>query len=372
MQTQRAYRNSSAAQSGKRRNALSVKQVRELLESADFSRISKARIFRGKGKSMIEGERMYRRQHLRGALIEMWKVSTQPFGTRVELFRALASKREKPDYMSATHHCERGTRYLIRALQTCQDCGHVHWNEDGSCDGDCKCRHSRSFLRLLKRANTIRRPITYELNLDLLEESQIPRRGMKAHAQPQIESAPAATPGPEKIVEISAASDARAASSPLDSSPSPPGKSRGRPLRDSRLEVLAQMFHQYVELMRKYPPEAEAMAKLAADARDVHDTLARRQERLNWGGFAERSIRTDYPHVSPRLICETLDAASHEIRGRGLAPDEVPTHLFQRPNMNVPRDTKEIVLRITRKMGWAGEKVVAALEAAGLIEKGEA
>jgi hypothetical protein len=40
--------------------------------------------------------------------------------------------------------------------------------------------------------------------------------------------------------------------------------------------------------------------------------------------------------------------------------------------MNVPRDTKEIVLRITRKMGWAGEKVVAALEAAGLIEKGEA
>lgn len=222
-----AYRNPASEPSRKRRNALSANQVRRLLECADYSRVAKARIFRGPGKSMLDGQRRYHREHLRSALLNIWKGSTQPFGVQILLFKAVEN------FAADANKCERAMRYILRTL------------EDPQCP----------ILRVHKKANTVRRPTTYELNLELLEQLQYPVRGFKAHTQAQIESAPALTADETRqVVQISVSAVKPAPTSSPPKSESPP-KLAGKLTRDEKAAIVNRVR----ELVRPLQKESETL-----------------------------------------------------------------------------------------------------------------
>jgi hypothetical protein len=132
-----SYSTTSGAANG---NVSSV-QVLALLESADFSVERPATVVVGKTGRRIPVVRRYRRNHLRSALIGMWRAATSPGGREIQLFASVKT------FAEGANRCERSMRYVLRALEQL---------------GILEVRH---------KANTIRRPTTYALNVEKLQST---------------------------------------------------------------------------------------------------------------------------------------------------------------------------------------------------------
>jgi hypothetical protein len=217
--TASAYPNSDARKSGNKCE-FPAKEIAALLASVDFSVRREAVLYNSK-QGRIRGTRRYRRDYLRSALLHMWKAAGSPGGNEVLLFCEVST------FAEAAGRCERAMRYILREL-------------DGTNDKNFRV------IEQIKKANTIRRPATYRLDVHALR--RYCRRGPQS-----IASLPSSPPAQEPAVSstpIAATAAPVPVAVPAPELPRESHRSSSRKTRQLTSREGAKLVQKMVELMR--------------------------------------------------------------------------------------------------------------------------